>query len=183
MSQRGVVAGGLAGLVVGIAGTSLAFVLVQGDSVPNASSETTPATTTTSEASSGSVSAVSPSPSNVSSEGPPPPAPSPPPIPPQPMPTSPVITPGQTPATFACTVRLEKGPGEQPSTLLIVDAPAEVVTVWGVITSGQERTGGPVRLIGGRGEQVITGYSHTKSTVVMYSDPSMSPAAEACRSS
>lgn len=176
-TRRPVALAAAGGLIVGILGTSLAF----GLRTPSGPESATPVNSVADASVSESASQVETQgpavqdptlPSDVSSAGPPPPPP------PQSQATT---LPFPQPATFSCSVQLKRGPGEGLSTLLVVEAPAEISTVWGMITSGEQRTGGAVTLVGGRGEQVVVGFDARESQAVMYADPSMNPASEACR--
>jgi hypothetical protein len=113
----------------------------------------------------------------AASAGPPPPAP---PTPPS-IPSPPPLDPTLPPPLVSCEVRLEKGPGPESSTRILVSTSADLPALWGMITSGQQRTGGAVQIANGRGEQIVPGYDSAKSEVVIYADPSMDPATEACR--
>ena len=173
--MSGVIGFIVGGLVVG--GILLGRTSADSDTVAaNGTQATTPSVASTATASGN----AAPVPSHVSSEGPPPVAPVPPPTAPPPAPVQPTTPNGPTP--FSCTVTLRDGPTGSQSVQLIVEGPPDVATVWGVITSGNDRTGGAIALVGGRGEQLVTGFRAKSSQVVIYADPSMNPAFEACRS-
>ena len=120
-------------------------------------------------------------PTAISSDGPPPAPPSPPPTAPAPPPLSPSRP--TAPVAFACSVQILPGPDGESSVLLVVKAPPEISTAWGVLTSDSDRAGGPISLVGGRGEQVVSGFKASSSQAIIYADPSMSAPSEACRSS